>query len=325
MSALLDTALAWLLWTSMSWATLALGMAVWFRLRPPQTATVRHAALAAVILAGTLGGLLPRWGSGVIVVTTTAVEAPTVVTPPPVEMEAAGHVAAVSNSGPLPAASAREVEPLIPGRDGQGRPLGGLEASARDIEPPISAIVPAVVDLRDWYALGNSVFATAWLLGALLMNVRLVRAVRMTQRWRREARPLPDSEQAVFATLRRELQVRRATRAGSHDEPAAPLVLCGWPPLVVVPGDWSTWDDRSRRAAWRHELAHVRRRDDWWRMLSEVLRVVWWFHPGVRWLLLRREHEAELLSDEATVAAGCPPHWEASTESQFRGYGNPKN
>lgn len=290
MNALLEIAVVWLLWTGVWWVVLAVGVALWFGVKPPQAAAVRHAALASAIVAGTLAGLIPRWGSGVVSLRETVVATPKDTTPEPtepIEPTALKGTSPTAFPGPVPAP--RDVHPATPATTSPTRAM--TTATQR----------------RDWFALGQNLMIAAWVLGALFLSVRLIRAARMTLRWRNEAQPLPDDERAVFVALKRELGVRRATNTGSHSEPASPVVLCGWPPLILVPEDWSTWEPESRSAAWRHELAHVRRRDDWWRVLSEGLRVLLWFHPGMRWLLSRRELEAELLSDEAAVAAGCPP------------------
>jgi beta-lactamase regulating signal transducer with metallopeptidase domain len=294
MNAMLESAVVWLLWTGLWWVIPALGLALWFRIKPPQTAAVRHAALAAAIVAGTLAGWIPRWGNGVVTLPESVVAAPGDTLPEPIVVKVAQDAPRASFPNPPPSAN------------GESRAVPATDAQT----PAADARVPAVIPITpswDWLMFGKNLITAAWVLGVLILSVRLFRAARMTFRWRREATSLPDDEQAMFVALKKELRIHRATHAASHTEPASPVVLCGWPPLVLVPSDWLTWDPEARCAAWRHELAHVRRCDDWWRMLSEGLRILWWFHPAVHWLLSRREHEAELLSDEAAVAAGCPP------------------
>jgi hypothetical protein len=66
MNAFLEFAPVWLVWTGAWWGLLAAGVALWFWAKPPRTAAVRHAALAAALMAGTLAGLIPRWGTGVV-------------------------------------------------------------------------------------------------------------------------------------------------------------------------------------------------------------------------------------------------------------------
>ena len=42
---------------------------------------------------------------------------------------------------------------------------------------------------------------------------------------------------------------------------------------------------RAQEAIACHELTHVRRRDWAAAMIEEVVRAVFWFHPGIWWLL----------------------------------------
>ena len=53
--------------------------------------------------------------------------------------------------------------------------------------------------------------------------------------------------------------------------------------------------------------AHLARRDDWAKLVQELVRVPFFFHPLVRWLLKRLDRERELLCDEAVVALGADP------------------
>src|SRR5688500_7165779 len=132
MNAMLESALVWLLWTGVWWAVLALGLALWFRVKPPQTAAVRHAALAAAIVAGTLAGLIPRWGSGVVAPPEAAAPAPGDVVPEQKELDVVQNVLPASFPDPVPAAG--EVNMAVPGID---------------VRTP--AMIP-VTPLRDWLA-----------------------------------------------------------------------------------------------------------------------------------------------------------------------------
>jgi beta-lactamase regulating signal transducer with metallopeptidase domain len=292
MNATIDAVLLWLLHGSLWWAALAVGLALWFRVRPPRTATVRHASLAAAILAGTLAGMLPRWGAGFVA-------APTALVADAAKTDSPPDVKHFLDERVQPAADGVATE--TSGHGGPAIPTSGSSTTSA------SASLQTPAPTWDWWVASRLALGAFWVAGTLVLGVRLARAVAIAARWRREAQPLSTTECASFDAVRREMDVRRRVEAGLHPGLSTPLVLCGRPPLVLAPGDWTNWEQASRLAAWRHELAHVRRCDDWWRALSEALRVVWWFHPGLRWLLARREHEAELLSDEAAVAGGCPP------------------
>jgi HEAT repeat protein len=66
-----------------------------------------------------------------------------------------------------------------------------------------------------------------------------------------------------------------------------------------------------------HELAHVRRCDDWLAPPLEAVRVLFFFHPLVRWLLRRLECERELLCDEMAIRRGVDPREYAGMLLEF--------
>jgi hypothetical protein len=92
-----------------------------------------------------------------------------------------------------------------------------------------------------------------------------------------------------------------------HPAVASPVVLGGLRPVILVPADWDDWPLPQRRACLLHELSHLARYDDAVKLIQEILRVPFFFHPFVAWLLARLDRERELLCDETAVALGCDP------------------
>jgi beta-lactamase regulating signal transducer with metallopeptidase domain len=273
------------LWVAASaawWAMLACGIAFWHWRWAPRSTEARHAIFAVAILAGACAPLFPRWGDGLIRV-------PNEAAPPTAASFVQDHPSAAPATPaawePMPATTTRNSTELAT----RSMPV---EAQTRTF----SFSIPWM-----WLIVG------VWAAGFSLHAARLAVAARVHRRWRNEAQPLPATEHVLFEQCLTALDVRRRVQAGIHEHAPTPLVLCGWRPLVLAPTGWLARPIAEKRAAWRHELSHVRRRDDWWRLLSETLRTVWWWHPGVHWLLARREFEAELLSDEAAASTDCPP------------------
>jgi hypothetical protein len=61
-----------------------------------------------------------------------------------------------------------------------------------------------------------------------------------------------------------------------------------------------------------HELAHVRRRDDWTNLLQKIVRAVFFFHPAVWWIDTRLSLEREMACDDAVLAETGNPRAYAS-------------
>lgn len=56
-----------------------------------------------------------------------------------------------------------------------------------------------------------------------------------------------------------------------------------------------------------HELAHLRRWDDWTNLAQKVVKALFFFHPAVWWIERRMSLEREMACDEAVVAETASP------------------
>ena len=65
--------------------------------------------------------------------------------------------------------------------------------------------------------------------------------------------------------------------------------------------------DGQLEAIFAHELAHVRRRDNFGAALHLSVQIVFWFHPMVWWIGSRLTDERERAVDEEVVQSGRDP------------------
>lgn len=84
------------------------------------------------------------------------------------------------------------------------------------------------------------------------------------------------------------------------------LWAAGGPARLLVPsGLWGRLDDRQRDTLLAHELAHLKRRDHWVRLLELLATALYWWHPAVWWA--RHElREAEEQCCDAWVVWSLP-------------------
>ena len=282
---------------SIRWGILILGLGVGLRLSPPRRAATRHWLCATVLGAGLALPLAPIWTAPwprYQTRTETARATPVRVSLPAAEPsgwvgEATGAPAAIA---PSPAGGVSNVVP--PGR------------TTPPMEPPALQASPG--KRWGWVRLGWLVLGGVWLAGTTGSLVRLMVGRTLLARVRRAARPLTGPSRLVFEAARREAALEpRRVEAASHGGIGSPVVIGGRTPVVLVPADWDHWPAATQRACLLHELAHLGRRDDRWKLGAELALAPFWFHPAVRWLAARLDHEAELACDEATVAGGVAP------------------
>lgn len=148
----------------------------------------------------------------------------------------------------------------------------------------------------------------AWGLGAGVLLARLGWGRIALARLRARSRPAGGdsawSRLAARAAAR--LGVDRDVPVLVSDEPVSPTTFGVLRPVVVVPAFASSWPEARRFSILLHELAHVRRRDALARLVADLARVLWWFHPGV-WLASRRLRvEQERACDDAVLRSGRP-------------------
>jgi uncharacterized protein (TIGR03067 family) len=195
-----------------------------------------------------------------------------------------------------------------------GAPSGSGAPAAAEFDDGRSPIAPSAEDrgLTSAFASGTSqpssrwsdfwrgvpvygVLGAVWLVGSLLwFGVSAVLAWRVC-RLLAFARPAPQKLQEEVRRLARRLKLTRCPDLHVVSGHIAPMV---WPigrrPRILLPkGLLDQLSPQEQSAVLAHELAHVRRRDHWVRLLEFVATGLYWWHPVIWWARaqLRRAEE----------------------------------
>ncbi len=169
-------------------------------------------------------------------------------------------------------------------------------------DPPRSAAQPP--GRCQWAALA---IAAVWLFAVFVLASRLLGGMILLARLRRQAGAVDQTSGRLLADWTRAIPLSRRVVLGAHSKVGSPLTLGGLRPAILVPFDWPSWPEADRRVCLLHELVHLARHDDWVKLAQEVIRVPFFFHPLVQWLMARIERERELLCDETVVGLGVDP------------------
>jgi TonB family protein len=90
--------------------------------------------------------------------------------------------------------------------------------------------------------------------------------------------------------------------------PGSPCVVGIVRPVLLWPAGISDGlTDAQLDAVMRHELSHVRRRDNLGSMIHTAVEILFWFNPLVWWLGARLVAERERACDQRVLAAGAAP------------------
>ena len=92
------------------------------------------------------------------------------------------------------------------------------------------------------------------------------------------------------------------------DELRVPTAIGFTKPLVVIPS-WTMQElsTLELNAILLHELAHLRRRDDWTNLIQKIVGALLFFHPAVWWIEKKLALEREMACDDLVLAKTTSP------------------
>jgi beta-lactamase regulating signal transducer with metallopeptidase domain len=143
-----------------------------------------------------------------------------------------------------------------------------------------------------------------WAFLSLVMLARLAGGYQELRRLKSGAAPAPDRWELRLRRLCAINGIRRQTRLLISKQVAGPVSLGFLDPAILIP--WAflgVLSDSELDHIVMHELAHLRRRDDWTNLAQRFIQAVLPIHPAVYWLSNRMSLERELACDDWVIAA----------------------
>jgi len=165
-------------------------------------------------------------------------------------------------------------------------PVSGVQTSAEAMT--VASTFPWLTALAICLALGI-VVRGAWMAIGLRRLARL-RTVGYVSPWH-EDHEEPQRTLGTRAEIRYVASLRQPVTFGLRR------------PIVLLPDSLRAHPLHVQRAVLCHELIHVQRRDWMWLVAEEAVRAVFWFHPGVWWLISRVQLAREEVVDELAMLA----------------------
>jgi beta-lactamase regulating signal transducer with metallopeptidase domain len=213
------------------------------------------------------------------------------------EVDSVGSLAPAVDPASLPAE--REVAPASTQAPRMDMPTVSREP-AEETTPAEAAAVHF-----DWRAY-TPYLTAAYLLGVVVMLVRLLLALGGGNRLRRCARPVDDAD--LLETVKRQarlLGLRFVPVVAYCERVAVPAVVGVVRPMIVLPVSFCTGllPDQVQ-AILTHELAHIRRYDHLVNLLQRLIEAALYFHPAVWYVSRRLSAERENICDDMVVAIG---------------------
>ena len=145
---------------------------------------------------------------------------------------------------------------------------------------------------------------STWLIGVLVLLVRLIGGIARTRRFAREGVELLDDATAAIARrVAARLEIRTVVRILKSTRVDVPMVV-GWAaPVVLIPASLLTGLVPAQlEMLLAHELAHIRRYDTMVNLVQRIIETLLFFHPGVWWVSSRVRDERENCCDDLALA-----------------------
>ncbi|WP_406696871.1 M56 family metallopeptidase [Singulisphaera sp. Ch08] len=173
-------------------------------------------------------------------------------------------------------------------------------------------IPPASIGSIDWTRLAGMTWLTGSVLTLAVTGLRI-------QRWNRLLRlvePTSVDVQEQVDQLAKQLGLSRPPTSWWFPGPSAPMLWAlGCQARLIVPIElWSRLDDRQRITLLVHELAHLRRKDHWVRVIELLATAFYWWLPTT-WIARGALREAEEQCCDAWVVWVCPDALRAYAET----------
>ncbi len=149
----------------------------------------------------------------------------------------------------------------------------------------------------------------AWLLIATVGLLRLAVSLWQMHALRNSCVVIDPAD--MQAHLRATLNGNRGVRSVAlctSDRVHVPMALGLIAPAVVIPR-WlmAELSQEELNLIVLHEVAHLRRWDDWTNLAQKIIRAIFFFHPAVWWIEKQLSLEREMACDDAVLATNAAP------------------
>jgi beta-lactamase regulating signal transducer with metallopeptidase domain len=181
-----------------------------------------------------------------------------------------------------------------------------LETSSTGASAIMHPAAAAITMPRAW----SLYLFSAWAAVVLVGLARVAAGLWHLRTIRKNCTPVDLGNLDPIVLLRRLDEFRSARRVElySSDALQVPTAIGFLKPAVVLPS-WTLRElsPAELNAVVLHELAHLRRWDDWTNLAQKVLRALLFFHPAVWWVESRLSLEREMACDDMVLAQTADP------------------
>ncbi len=169
-------------------------------------------------------------------------------------------------------------------------------AAPSEFRPAFPAIPRPAFSVHPTVAL---VIAAAWLVVMLAILARLFVSFFYLERLKHDALPLSIEARHELVRWERAEKGDRDVRICVSDEITVPVAVGIFDAMILLPSDLvHELEPKDLDRVLLHELAHVRRSDDWVNLFERVVQAVFFFSPAIYWICRQTDLEREVACDD---------------------------
>ena len=147
--------------------------------------------------------------------------------------------------------------------------------------------------------------AMVWLAAATLYGLyKLLGSYIVQRELKRWSMPVPDkSLEMNYQKLCRKMKVSHPPKLWMNAKVTTPLLTGLLRPRIYLPSDRYTWKELELLLS--HELSHYRHHDLWYKLILQLVCIVYWFNPLLHWMRREADQDLEFLCDERIMKDGA--------------------
>lgn len=147
--------------------------------------------------------------------------------------------------------------------------------------------------------------AVVWLAAAALYGLyKLLGSYIVQRELKRWSMPVPDkSLEMNYQKLCRKMKVSYPPKLWMNAKVTTPLLTGLLRPRIYLPSDRYTWKELELLLS--HELSHYRHHDLWYKLILQLVCIVYWFNPLLHWMRREADQDLEFLCDERIIKDGA--------------------
>ena len=186
-------------------------------------------------------------------------------------------------------------------------PAGDILPEAETSSPAKATVadsIPLSQRISDWLNVSMPWILVIWMVGVVVLSVRLLMGFVGVYRWRHHLEPLPERLVQRIVSLSERLGMHSFSRVFISPTVLQAMAVGYLRPMVLLPAAMvARMQPEMLEAVIAHELAHIRRFDLWINLIQRVTETLLFYHPAVWWLSNCIRRERELCCDELAVKA----------------------